>query len=240
MPPVWGVPAGEFPFLAVRRVRNRAEFPALYFSVYAGGFRLMAEEEMTHMDRMLRLGTVAQAVGKLMLASVFMLPSWTACAAPPRFQGLNLPTRADGYKPTPSMRLIALAEGSGQVGNQVPDFPSARDTTSLQVPVGRRVTLRATVDNASRAKISYRWRQQGGPTVQLRPEFSARDPSPFTYTQLVPKKPGVILVECRAQFLDAHDIPTGVVIAKRIRVVVLPSPTPAIQTGPVTPNSRRR
>ncbi len=193
------------------------------------------------MDRMLRLGTVAQAVvWKLMLAAVFVFAGWTAGAAPPRPQGSNLPARADGSNQFPSVRLIARAEGSGQVGMGGSDPSWPRDD-ALRVPAGRRVTLAAQLGDA-RWWVSYQWRQVSGPAVELQTDSARSTPtrSPVTYAHFTPKKPGIIVVENRVMFLDAHKIPTGMVIVRRIGVRVLPSPSPAIQTGPVTPNSRRR
>lgn len=159
------------------------------------------------MVRMLHLGTAAHAVvWKLMLAAVFVFASSSACAVPRLF---------------PRLSLVAQADESSQVGRQVPDFPVARDTTTLRVPVGRRVTLTARVDDAGGATLSYQWRQLSGPTVQLL-RAGDRTRSPSSYTQFTARKPGIIVVECRVQFLDAHNIPTGVVIVQRIGVRVLP------------------
>lgn len=102
---------------------------------------------MTHMARMLHLGTAAHAVvWKLMLAAVFAFASWSVCAEPSRLQGVSLPARAKGSSQFPRLGLIARAEGSSQVGHQVPDFPGL--DVSLRVPVGRRVTLDARVEDA--------------------------------------------------------------------------------------------
>lgn len=192
------------------------------------------------MDRMLHLGTVVHAtLWKLMLAAVFVFAGWPACAAPPRPQGSNLPKRI--YEPYryPIVSLIARTEGSGHVGRELSDPLSSRDNP-LRVVAGKRVTLDARVENAHAVSyLSYQWRQRSGPAVQLLRDFH-KTRETFTSTQFTAKKPGVILMECRVMVLDAHEIPTGVVIVKLIRVVVLPSPTPAIQTGPVTTNSRRR
>ena len=193
------------------------------------------------MDRMLRLGTVAQAVvWKLMLVAVFVFAGWTACAAPPRPQGLNLPTRADGSNQFPGVSLTARAEGSNRVGMGGSDPSWPRDD-ALRVPVGRRVTLTAQVGDARwRGALSYQWRQLSGPAVQLQTDSARQTRSLVTYAHFTPKKPGIIVVENRVMFLDPHNIPTGVVIVRRIGVRVLPSPPPAIQTEPVTPHGRRR
>jgi hypothetical protein len=73
-------------------------------------------------------------------------------------------------------------------------------------------------------KLTYRWRQIAGPAVKwLTPTEVGSTTSLTAAVRFRTTAPGVIAFQCRVVLLDANGIPTGIVIAKQIRIVAVRS-----------------
>jgi hypothetical protein len=147
----------------------------------------------------------------VVIAQVWVQAS-TARAAPPA---------------SPNVRLIAQAEGTSAVGQEMSNMPGAA-SNPLQVPAGRRVTLTSQVEPSSlrgKTQLVYGWRQLGGPAVEWLTQPGGRPSTSFvSRVQWRAKNPGVYQFECRVSLLDSNGVPTGVEISKHIMIRIVQSP----------------
>ena len=128
---------------------------------------------------------------------------------------------------SPSLRLIAQAEGMSAVGQEMSNVSGAA-SNPLQVPAGRRVTLTSQVEPSSlrgKTQLSYGWRQLAGPAVEWLTQLDRRPSMSFvSRVQLRAKNPGVYQFECRVSLLDSNGVPTGVEISKHTMIRIVQDP----------------
>ena len=124
----------------------------------------------------------------------------------------------------PEVRLTAQAEGTAGVGRELPDGPGPAPPP-LRVSVGLQVYLSARVGSGPPGLyLTYRWRQIAGPAVQWLTRTEVGSTASLMATvRFRTTAPGVLGFQCQVVLLDANGIPTGIVIAKQIRIVAVRS-----------------
>ncbi|MBI4867705.1 MAG: PPC domain-containing protein [Candidatus Wallbacteria bacterium] len=126
----------------------------------------------------------------------------------------------------PILSIVSSASTTAETGGDLADGSTGSASATLRVTLPVRVTLKAAVFDPDLARpplkqrMAFAWTQLSGPQVQVTTTAFAPSDASVSAIAFEPRAARVLELECVAAEHDAADVPTGVRVARRVRVIV--------------------